>query len=98
MSLRNEIHTLIDRLLDALDDVRDAVQVESDFTEGDEVNIINVNKETGEIEELEGTITDAYLTDEDGEPFSRAITDDGRKFRGPVNNGGTRKGTKFSII
>lgn len=78
-------------------DEKDEVKEEasSDFTEGDEVQIINVKD--GEIEELEGVITDSYLVDKNGEPYARAITEEGRKFRGSVKNGETRNGTRFTI-
>lgn len=68
---------------------------ECDFCVGMQVIITNIKE--GEIESFEGTITDVQLKDEDGEWYCRAVNDDGRKFRGPLKEGQTRKGTRFDI-
>lgn len=68
---------------------------ECDFCVGMQVIITNVKE--GEIESFEGTVTDVQLKDEDGEWYCRAVNDDGRKFRGPLKEGQTRKGTRFDI-
>lgn len=64
-----------------------------DFSIGQAVDIINC-KEDGTVETLVGTV-DYYGYDEEGVAYCHAVTDDGRKFRGPTANGHTRKGTRF---
>ena len=66
-----------------------------DFAIGETVNIINC-KSDGTVETLVGTV-DYYGEDDEGVAFCHAVTDDGRKFRGPTVNGQTRKGTRFDI-
>jgi hypothetical protein len=66
-----------------------------DFAIGQRVNIINC-KADGTVEALVGTV-DYYGTDDEGVAFCHAVTDDGRKFKGPTINGQTRKGTRFDI-
>lgn len=68
---------------------------EHDFPLGAVVDITNVKD--GNIEHLTGTIVDECLKDDEGEYYSRAITEDGRKFKGPIKDGETRKGTRFDL-
>ena len=68
---------------------------EHDFHLGAVVDITNVKD--GNIEHLVGTIVDECLADNEGEYDSRAITEDGRKFKGPIKDGETRKGTRFDL-
>lgn len=64
-----------------------------EFDVGQTVNIINC-KEDGTVETLYGRV-DYYGTDEEGAVYCHAVTNDGRKFRGPTVSGQTRKGTRF---
>ena len=66
-----------------------------DFTIGERVNIINC-KSDGTVETLVGTV-DYYSYDDEGVAYCHAVTDDGRKFKGPTVNGQTRKGTRFDV-
>lgn len=66
-----------------------------DFAIGQNVHIINC-KADGTVETLVGTV-DYYGYDDEGVAFCHAVTEDGRKFKGPTVNGQTRKGTRFDI-
>ena len=66
-----------------------------DFAIGQKVNIINC-KADGTVETLTGVV-DYYGVDDEDVAFCHAVTEDGRKFRGPTVNGQTRKGTRFDI-
>lgn len=95
------MNELLNKIIDILQEIADRnVNYEtrpvSDFNEQDKVRIINCKD--GVIEILEGVIIDSYEEDDEGNPFARAITEGGRKFRGSVRNGGSRKGTRFDLI
>lgn len=108
MSLRNEIAGVlqqlaieIDQLLDKLGQNLDnqsteeyeGITPESVVDEGDEVRFVCVNKDD-EVEILKGTVIETLLHDDIGW-FNRVKTDEGRKFRVPIDYEQTRLGTKL---
>ena len=89
-----EIINILQKMVDR--NGNDEIVPVSDFAEQDKVRIINCKD--GVIEILEGVIIDSYEEDDEGQPFARAITEEGRKFRGGIKNGSSRKGTRFDLI
>lgn len=67
-----------------------------EFDIGQTVSIINC-KEDGTVETLYGVV-DYYGTDDEGVAYCHAVTNNGRKFRGPIIAGQTRKGTRFDNV
>lgn len=87
-----EVVNEMNHKLDRIAVMQRSQEIDNDFSVGDRVQFVNV-KDNGNIEVLEGTISDINEVDDGGNLYNRIETDDGRKFRCALKLNDTRLGT-----
>lgn len=97
IELKNQLMNLAEQLGELAEefepDAEEEEAPESEFRVGDVVDIACINKNTGDMEFLTGTVFEIECHDEHGW-YDRITTSDDRKFRIPMNLEDTRLSTR----